>query len=92
MPNLKQYLGAYLLGFALQGSCAEIVDINTADANTLATAIVGIGPAKAEAIVAYRNEHGPFKAIDDLALVKGIGSATIAKNREVLSISTKAKE
>ncbi len=44
------------------------VDLNSADAATLAT-LNGIGPAKAEAIVAYRKEHGPFQTAEQLAQV-----------------------
>jgi competence protein ComEA len=44
--------------------------------------MVGIGPAKAQAIVEYRDTHGPFKTVDDLLQIKGIGSATLDKNRE----------
>ena len=81
-------LAALLMGFALHGARAEVIDINTADAATLAHAMAGIGPAKAEAIVAYRNEHGPFKSVDDLMLIKGIGAATIDRNRDKLGVST----
>lgn len=81
-------LAALLMGFALHGVSAEVIDINTADAATLADAMSGIGPAKAEAIVAYRNEHGPFKSVDDLMLIKGIGTATIDRNRDKLGVST----
>lgn len=90
MPNLRQYVGALLLGCALQGAYAESIDINTADATALAAAMTGIGPAKAEAIVAYRKEHGPFQSLDDLALVKGIGSATVEKNRDRLTVTPQA--
>lgn len=58
------------------------VDINTADARMLAQALDGIGLSKAEAIVAYRNQHGPFETLDDLAKVSGIGPHLIEKNRE----------
>jgi competence protein ComEA len=57
------------------------VDINTADAVTLAKELKGIGPARAQAIVAWRKEHGPFKSADDLALVKGIAQKVIDENR-----------
>src|SRR5919112_750383 len=57
------------------------VDINTADADTLAKELKGIGKARAEAIVAFRNENGPFKSADDLALVKGIPQYVIDDNR-----------
>ena len=63
------------------------VDINTADAGTLAETIKGVGKAKAEAIVAYREKHGPFKSVDDLSLVQGIGLKTIEQNRDNLTVS-----
>jgi len=53
------------------GSEAATIDINSADQDDLEQ-LPGIGPAKAEAIVAYRNEHGPFESIDELAEVDGI--------------------
>jgi competence protein ComEA len=60
------------------------VDINTADATTLARELNGVGPARAQAIVAYRNEHGPFKSVDDLRLVKNMPQKIIDSNREML--------
>lgn len=54
------------------------VNINAADVTQLAT-LKGIGPKKAEAIVAYRSEHGSFKTVDDLAKVKGIGLKSVAR-------------
>lgn len=57
------------------------VNINSADAATLSNSLTGIGPAKAKAIVAYRKQHGPFKAAEELTAVKGIGEGTVAKNR-----------
>lgn len=85
MSKLRNFVGALLLGCALQAAYAEPIDINTADASTLAEVMVGVGPAKAEAIVEYRKENGPFASVDDLALIKGIGTATIEKNRERLT-------
>ena len=83
MPKLRNYLGALLLGCALNVASAErAVDINAADAATLAEVMVGIGPSKAEAIVSYRKDNGPFKSVDDLVLIKGIGKATLEKNRD----------
>ncbi len=58
------------------------VDINTADAETLALALDGIGLAKAREIVAFREQNGEFKSIEDLEQVRGIGPATIARNRD----------
>lgn len=65
---------------------AEPVDINCADAPALAAGLNGIGDAKAQAIVAYRTEHGPFKTADDLASVKGIGAKTIEANRANITL------
>jgi competence protein ComEA len=58
---------------------AEPVNVNTADAQAIAAALPGIGPAKAKAIVDYRTQHGPFKAKEDLTQVPGIGDATLEK-------------
>ncbi len=60
---------------------AEPVNINTADAAALAKSLDGIGPAKAKAIVAYRDKNGPFKSVDQLAMVEGISQKVIEKNR-----------
>jgi competence protein ComEA len=56
------------------------VNINTADAKTLAEALEGVGPSRAEAIVKYRAEHGPFKSVEALANVKGIGQSVVEAN------------
>jgi competence protein ComEA len=60
----------------------EIVNINTADAATLAKTLNGVGEKKAEAIVAYRETYGGFKAVDELAEVKGIGATMVDLNRD----------
>jgi competence protein ComEA len=57
------------------------VDINTADAKTLARELQGVGMAKAEAIVSYREKNGPFKSADELAKVKGIGKKLVDQNK-----------
>ena len=57
------------------------VNINTADAETIAEELNGIGLAKAKAIVEYRDKYGPFKTADELSLVKGIGERTVDRNR-----------
>ena len=58
---------------------ASPVNINTADAKTIADALSGIGLKKAEAIVKYRSEKGAFKTAEDLDNVKGIGKKTVEK-------------
>jgi competence protein ComEA len=60
---------------------AEPVHVNTADAGALAKALNGVGPAKAKAIVAYRDKNGPFKTVDQLAMVEGITQKLIERNR-----------
>lgn len=65
------------------------VDINTADADTLALALDGVGLSKAREIVAHRERFGEFKSIEDLQEVRGIGPATIAVNRDKILILTK---
>lgn len=68
------------------------VNINTADAKKISDELNGVGLAKAEAIVEYRQKHGPFQSIDDLSLVKGIGERTVDKNRaDILVAPTKKK-
>jgi len=62
------------------------VDLNTADAETLARELKGIGPAKAEAIVAWREANGPFSSPDEIVLVRGIGERVLEDNREFLQV------
>ena len=62
------------------------IDLNSADASTLAREMRGIGQSKARAIVEYRRIHGPFRSLDDFALVKGIGARTIELNRAKLRV------
>lgn len=71
------------LGVALMPMLAFAgpVNVNTADAETISAELRGIGMSKAQAIVAWRAENGPFKTVDDLALVKGIGERTLEINR-----------
>jgi competence protein ComEA len=56
------------------------VNINTADAETLAEVLTGVGISRAEAIVRYREEHGEFIDVYELANVKGIGERTVELN------------
>lgn len=67
-------------------SQAPRLNLNKADAPTLQTHLNGIGKSKAEAIVAYREAHGPFASIDELLEIKGIGSALLERNRDKLTL------
>lgn len=84
MKLLRNVLFAAVAALASSLALAGPVNINTADAPTLAANLNGVGQTKAEAIVAYRKANGPFHAVEDLALVKGIGTKTVEKNRENL--------
>ncbi len=63
-----------------------VVNINTADAATLARQLDGVGASRAEEIIRYREAHGPFVAIEELAEVKGIGPATLERNRALITL------
>jgi competence protein ComEA len=69
-------------GFAV----ANPVNINTAGAAEISKSLNGIGMTKADAIIKDRETNGPFKSIDDLARVKGIGPATVSKNKELIIV------
>ena len=81
--KLKQWVPtlAAMLLLAPLAAFAEPVNINTADAAALAKALNGVGPAKAKAIVSYREKNGPFKSVDQLTMVEGITQKLIDKNR-----------
>lgn len=86
------YLKALVLALTFALSAALVaeqpVDINTADAQALADAIKGVGVKRAEAIVSYREENGPFVSIDDLRLVDGIGEKTVDASRAGLTVGS----
>jgi competence protein ComEA len=63
----------FLLLMFLVASLFAKIDINAADAKTLAS-IKGVGEKKAEAIIEYREKNGKFNSIDDVLKVKGIGN------------------
>jgi len=86
MSLVRKFIAVLCLVAAPLAALAGPVDINKADAESLAAALKGIGQSKAEAIVAYRDKHGPFKAVDDLTLVKGIGEKTVEANRDNMTV------
>ncbi len=73
--------------FTLQAG--EVVNINTADAVKIEQALEGIGKVKAEAIVKYRKQNGPFTSADELVNVSGVGEKTVEKIRGMISVSSK---
>ena len=74
-------------GFASAQDATERVNINTADAATLARVLDGVGLKKAEAIVAHREANGRFDSADALTKVKGIGPATVKRNAAKIAVS-----
>ncbi len=68
--------------FAAANVSATPVNINSADAKAISEALTGIGLKKAEAIIKYRTDKGPFKTAADLANVSGIGPKTVEKNKK----------
>lgn len=81
MKMIKSIISILVLFVTFSVANAEPVNINQADAQSIASALNGIGLKKAEAIVLYREANGLFKTVDDLANIKGIGEKTIEKNR-----------
>jgi competence protein ComEA len=67
------------------------VDINSADAETLAKELDGIGLARAKAIVEYRERNGKFRSADEVLNVKGIGPSVLEKNRVNLQVREAGK-
>jgi competence protein ComEA len=90
--TLKSLLAATLLALASFGAvAAQPVNINTADAKQLADALNGVGPAKAQAIIAWREANGPFQSVEQLAEVRGIGLRTVELNRDVITLGSEAE-
>jgi len=98
MTLLQALLGAMLMALTpLTMAAQELpetteqvmqLDINKADAATIAAALDGVGMVKAQEIVAYREMFGNFTSIDELLDVKGIGAATVERNRHRILITS----
>jgi competence protein ComEA len=80
-----------MLSFALFTQAAfaapDSVNVNSADAETLAAVLDGVGIARAEAIVEYRQENGQFNDVYDLSNVKGIGDRTVELNESRIRLT-----
>lgn len=68
-----------------QAYAADKLNINTATVEELQQ-MSGVGQTRANAIVEYRQQHGPFAQVDDLLEVEGIGESTLNRNREILIV------
>lgn len=87
---MKKILSAILIGVLCMPVWA-VVNLNTATQSEL-EAVKGLGPAKAKAIIQYRQENGKFKSVDELDKVKGFGKATVEKLRGELTVGREAEK
>ena len=78
---------ALLAQLSFSSAALAAVKINTATKDELVALKKGLGPAKAQAIIDYRKANGPFKSVDDLKHVKGIGTKRLDKVRADLTVS-----
>ena len=85
------FLRALILVLAMTASALAMVDVNTANSGELET-LPGIGPSKAAAIIAYREEHGPFQTLAQLDRVSGIGEATLHNLDGKVSFGEESKD
>lgn len=87
--NRLAMLVIVLLACSFVASLAEgsLVNINTADEATLVT-LNSIGKSKAQAIIAYREAHGPFKSIEELKGVSGVGDRVFERIKEKITVDT----
>ncbi|MCY4222813.1 MAG: ComEA family DNA-binding protein [Thiotrichales bacterium] len=85
MHTWKHLAAAAALGLSSLTFAAEPtapIDINTASADVLAEVIDGVGMKRAQAIIEYREQHGAFASVDDLALVRGVSAGIVERNRD----------
>jgi competence protein ComEA len=85
---MKQLVLIVTLLFLFTGAAFAAVNINTASQSELES-LQGIGPAKAKAIIEYREENGAFASIDDLAKVDGVGPGILKQIRDAVTVAAK---
>jgi len=86
--HIRAMIRSLICGLLPAGAAlAGPVNLNSADAATLAKELDGIGPAKAQAIVEYRQKNGPFRSAEDLLKVDGIGDKVLEQNRSNIRLN-----
>lgn len=90
--SIRQTLFAVVLLSVASAVQATPVNVNTANAKTIAKSLSGIGLTKAKAIVVYRKQHGPFRSADDLVKVKGIGKILLERNRNDIRVTAVSRK
>ena len=83
--KIKTFILSLFVMLPILSFAGETININTANKETLQT-IKGVGEKRAETIIKYREEHGPFKSVQELAEVPGVGSSTIDSNKDILTV------
>ena len=84
MKPMKRMFAGLLFGLSAVAFADEPIDINTASAEMLAETIDGVGERRADAIVRYREQHGPFASVEELVEVSGIGPKILERSRDKL--------
>ena len=85
---MKRLLLGLAMWFAISGVALAVVNINTATKEELMT-LKGVGEKRAEEIINYRTKNGPFKTVDDLEKVPGIGPGIMKQIRSEVTTSGK---
>lgn len=67
------------------GGEAALVNINSATSEEIQT-LPGIGPSKAAAFIQYREENGPYRSVDDIKNISGIGEKTFERLKELITV------
>jgi len=88
MDILRKLALSFVLTLPLVCYSGDAIDINAADQETLMT-IKGIGEKRAAAIIAYRDQHGRFKSVDELIDVQGVSESLVEKSRDSLTVKSK---
>ncbi len=85
MDIIRKAVLSFVLTLPLICYAGDAVDINAANQETLMS-IKGIGEKRAAAIIAYRDQHGRFKSVDELIDVRGVSEALVEKSRDSLTV------